>query len=519
MLKKITLTITSVIFWIFLWYVLSCKINSEIFLPSPRATFKALIHLSGKSDFWKIILSTFSRIVCGFLCAVVIGVVGALTAYFVQVVDIILSPLMKLIKAVPVVSFIILALLWVDSEKLPVLISFGMVLPVIYINVLQGCRSVNIDMVEMSRVFGMNGGMKLRFIYLPCILPSFISACKIGLGFCFKAGIAAEVIGLPVRSIGSELYKSKLYLMTDELFAWTVVIVLLSAFFERICIYILNRMGKLAGKVNIVREVKSQVSYDKYEVKNNSDYTSDDIIDADSKNTDNVREGSKLLISQLYKSYRSKKVLNNVNFQLNNSSINCISGESGIGKTTLLKIIAGIIKSDKGSVRLIPDEDNNSNYRSNNYRISDYRSSDCENSNYGFSKYKVSMVFQENRLIEESDVYTNLYCVMGKNYSKEEADRHLDMVGLSGMGNVKVRELSGGMKRRVAIIRAMIKESDIILLDEPFKGLDDRLKLRVMDYVKEYVHERIVLMVSHDIRECENMGGRLFNLKDINGGG
>lgn len=130
------------------------------------------------------------------------------------------------------------------------------------------------------------------------------------------------------------------------------------------------------------------------------------------------------------------------------------------------------------------------------------------------NKYKVSMVFQENRLIEESDIYTNIYSVMGNNYSKEETDRHLNMVGLEGMGNVKVSELSGGMKRRVAIIRAMIKESDIILLDEPFKGLDDRLKLMVMDYVKKNVNGRIILMVSHDMKECESMECRLFKMSE-----
>lgn len=318
--------------------------------------------------------------------------------------------------------------------------------------------------------------MKLRFIYLPCVLPSFISACKIGLGFCFKAGIAAEVIGLPVRSIGSELYKSKLYLMTEELFAWTVVIVLLSAFFEGICIYILNRMGKLAGKINIAGKVKSSECHNKCK----TNY-----------------KGEKLLVSQVYKSYKNKKVLANVNLELDNSCIGCISGESGSGKTTLLKIIAGIVKSDKGSIRLIFSGDS------------------VKNHNYCDNGYKVSMVFQENRLIEESNIYTNIYSVVGKEYSRKETDRHLKMVGLDGMGNVNVRELSGGMKRRVAIVRALIKESDIILLDEPFKGLDDRLKLKVMDYVKKNVNGRIVLMVSHDMKECQNMEGIMFNMNNI----
>jgi NitT/TauT family transport system permease protein len=484
--KKIINTSIAIIFWLLVWCFLSYRINSDIFLPSPEDTFKALRRLCVKKEFWKIIYNTFSRVAEGFIIAVICGTISAILAYFIKVIDILLSPIMRLIKTVPVVSFIILALLWINSEKLSILISFCMVLPVVYINILQACKSVKSDMLEMGKVFNMRWHMKLRFIYFPEIFPSFISSCKIGLGFCFKSGIAAEVIGLPAQSIGSELYKSKLYLMTDELFAWTFVIITMSVFLEGICIYIFNMLGKMAGRVNVSEKYYSE-SLDRHTGGGNEKKTDDMLSTEQLDKRISKKSSKKICISNLCKSYGKNVVLSNINLVLENEQVVCINGESGIGKTTLLKILAGIVKSDSGDIVYETGEE-----------------------------YKVSMVFQEDRLIEESDVYSNLYCVLDSDFLKSDVDRHLAMVDLQDVGNVKVRELSGGMKRRVAIVRAMLKKSDVILLDEPFKGLDYILKQKVIDYVKNNANGRIVLMVSHDTQECEAIGGRIIHMKNEN---
>lgn len=466
--KKIVLTITAICFWLFVWHFLSLKINSSIFLPSPETTYKALIRIGKRAGFWQTIFNTFSKIAKGFLLALIAGTFSAIISSFVKIIDVLVSPFMRLLKTVPVASFIILALLWVKSDKLSVLISFVMVTPVVYINILQSFDNVDNNLLEMADIFNVGLLRRLRFIYVPALVSGFMSACKIGLGFCFKAGIAAEIIGLPFQSIGSELYKSKLYLMTDELFAWTVVIVLMSVFFEGVCIYLLNKLSCIIEKTNISRKAENENKADKSH-KKKGEY-------------EKLENNNILMIKEITKSYGKQKVLENISFNLNESERICIYGKSGIGKTTLLRIIAGLEKADSGKITFMG---------------------------------KVSMVFQEDRLLENTDVYTNLYCVLGSRFDKAEADMHLKEVGLEGAGNKIVSELSGGMKRRVAIVRCMMKSSEIILLDEPFKGLDTILKDNIIRYVVKYLNGRAVIMVTHDISEAEKIQAEIIEIKNL----
>lgn len=466
--KKIVLTITAICFWLLVWHFLSLKINSSIFLPSPEATYKALIRIGKRAGFWQTIFNTFSKIAKGFLLALIAGTFSAIISSFVKIIDVLVSPFMRLLKTVPVASFIILALLWVKSDKLSVLISFVMVTPVVYINILQSFDNVDNNLLEMADIFNVGLLRRLRFIYVPALVSGFMSACKIGLGFCFKAGIAAEIIGLPFQSIGSELYKSKLYLMTDELFAWTVVIVLMSVFFEGVCIYLLNKLSCIIEKTNISRKAENENKADKSH-KKKGEY-------------EKLENNNILMIKEITKSYGKQKVLENISFNLNESERICIYGKSGIGKTTLLRIIAGLEKADSGKITFVG---------------------------------KVSMVFQEDRLLENTDVYTNLYCVLGSRFDKAEADMHLKEVGLEGAGNKIVSELSGGMKRRVAIVRCMMKSSEIILLDEPFKGLDTILKDNIIRYMVKYLNGRAVIMVTHDISEAEKIQAEIIEIKNL----
>ena len=153
------------------------------------------------------------RIIGGFLLAAACGVLLAGLAAWMPPVRALLRPLMLTVRSIPVASFIILALLWLkNAGNLAVFISFLMVLPVVYTNVLEGLGRVDGKLLEMARVFGLTGWGKVRYLYVPAALPSFTAACRVGLGLCWKSGVAAEVIGITRGSIGEKLYLSLIHI-------------------------------------------------------------------------------------------------------------------------------------------------------------------------------------------------------------------------------------------------------------------------------------------------------------------
>ena len=220
--------------WLLIWQGLSAYIGHDILLVSPVAVVVRLAQLAREVDFWQSVLFSFLRIATGFFLATVLGVLLAALAARFKLIGEFLAPAILLIKSTPVASFIILVLIWVSSRNLSVLISFLMVLPIIYTNVLNGIKSADSKLLEMADVFRIPARRRILYIYTSQVLPFFQSACMVGLGLCWKAGIAAEVIGIPKGSIGEKLYLAKVYLATPDLFAWTLTVIIISIAFERL---------------------------------------------------------------------------------------------------------------------------------------------------------------------------------------------------------------------------------------------------------------------------------------------
>ena len=214
------------------WQISSLAIGQDIILVSPVKAIARILKLALEPGFWRAVGFSFIRIVLGFACATVFGALFAAIAARFGRFEELLTPLMLVIKSTPVASFIILTLIWIPSRNLSVFISFLMSFPVVYTNVLQGIQNIDNKLVEMATLFKVRLLRRVRYIYLSQVMPFFYSACLLSLGLSWKAGIAAEVIGLPKGSIGERLYQAKIYLETADLFAWTVVIILLSQLFE-----------------------------------------------------------------------------------------------------------------------------------------------------------------------------------------------------------------------------------------------------------------------------------------------
>lgn len=233
-----------VLFWLCLWQTASSLIDNSIVLVGPVTVIKTLFSLIPSKEFWTSILFSFGKISLGFFSAFLLGIALGGASYAFSWIKELLDPVILLMKSIPVASFVILALIWAGSENLSVFISFLVVFPVIYINTLSGLQSADEKLLEMAYVFRMELQAKIRFIYIPALLPYLINGCRIALGMSWKSGIAAEVIGTPSPSIGEQLYYAKVYLSTGELFAWTLVIIGVSALFEWGVLWLLKKLSK-----------------------------------------------------------------------------------------------------------------------------------------------------------------------------------------------------------------------------------------------------------------------------------
>lgn len=243
------LRLGAVAVWLLLWQLASMAVGLPLLLPSPLAVLLRLGQLCTGADFWLTVASSLLRILLGFLLGVLFGTALAGLCWRFRLIDVLARPLLGVLKSTPVASFIILALVWVKTTWLATVISFIMVLPLIYANVREGIDSADRQLLEMAQVFRLSRRKTFRYCYLPAILPFFLSAISSALGFAWKSGIAAEVLGRPARAIGSQIYDSKIYLETPDLFAWTLVVILLSVLLERLAVRFVRWAGKRSMRV------------------------------------------------------------------------------------------------------------------------------------------------------------------------------------------------------------------------------------------------------------------------------
>ncbi len=243
-MKQTLKTLAVAAFWLAVWQLAAMLAGSTVLLPSPVETVSALLRLGGTALFWQTAGMTLIRVAAGFLLGMLAGTaLGILTAVS-KTANLFLAPIRGIIKATPVTSFIILVLLWLTTNLTPVFIAFLMVTPIAWANVREGILAVDGHLIEMAEVFGLSRKKKLKHIYLPALLPQYLAACTTGFGFAWKSGVAAEVIARPAFSIGKYVYETKLYLDTEELFAWTAAVVILSMALEKLLLYAMGRIRK-----------------------------------------------------------------------------------------------------------------------------------------------------------------------------------------------------------------------------------------------------------------------------------
>ncbi len=255
--KKIILSkAAAILSALIVWQIAAMILNRTILLASPLEVASRLSTLIFEDGLLSAIWFSLSRIAKGFFLGLMLGSVLAIFADRYPWAENLIFPYITTIKSVPVASFIVIALIWLSAKELSIFISFLIVLPVVYNNLLEGLKSIDKKMMEMAQIFRYSWIKKLLYIYIPHLKPFIISACSVSIGLAWKSGVAAEIIGIPDGSLGEVLYEAKIYLNTVDLFAWTVIIVFVSVAFEKLFMLFVRKLLQhnenrtLDGRVN-----------------------------------------------------------------------------------------------------------------------------------------------------------------------------------------------------------------------------------------------------------------------------
>lgn len=427
--------------WLAIWQLIAFVLDNHILLATPLETAGELLRLIGERDFYAVIGRSLFRIALGFGTGFAVAVLLALCSSRVPVIEEILNPAMTLIKAVPVASFAVLLLIWWGSSFLAVAVCFTVVLPNLYINLLEGLKATDIKMLEMAQVFRLSLRNRFFYIYRPSLKPFLHSGLKLSLGMCWKSGVAAEVIGTPDFSIGERLYLSKVYLDTAGIFAWTAVVVGLSVLFEKVVLWLLERFFTWEPACRKAHRLQGK--------------------ERAAEKGERLTNDIPIKLTDVTKSYDGRAVVDCLNMTYEPGGTYYLTSPSGSGKTTLLRILARLTEPDSGQVAAPP---------------------------------RCSMAFQEDRLCEDYSAVKNVELVTGDRKRAQEAlNRLLEQEALQK----PCRQLSGGERRRVALVRAMEAHSAYVLLDEPYAGMDADTRQRAQIYIQERQAGRTVIIADH----------------------
>ncbi len=440
MKKKIKKAVILLI-WLLLWQLAAFLADNPIYFASPYETVKELAVKLQEAAFWQSVGGSLLRILSGFLAAFLLAFLLAFVSHRYLWLKEFLSPFVTFLKSVPVTAVVVILLIWWGPRYLVLCISLMVVFPNIYSNMMTGLEHADKGLLEMAAVFKLRRTDTFLWIYRPAYLPYLHSAAAVSLGLCFKSGIAAEIIGLPEFSIGERLYRDKIYLNTAGVFAWVIVILLLSALTERLVLFLLKALAKAPAAC--MKE---------------SGEIGGDALNTGGSYTDEVPDGYTIYTERISKAYEGRIVVD-TEVKLKEGQIAFLKAPSGEGKTTLLGMLSGTLSPDQGHV----------------------------------AAGKLSMVFQDDRLIESANALRNLKLAGCTGDLSGELKKLLPERTLM----LPASELSGGERRRVAVARAMLHPSDAVIMDEPFAGLDEETKQKTLDWIRLMLEGRSLLFASH----------------------
>lgn len=437
------------------WQLGALKVNQPAFVPSLGDIGQTLFHLVTTAPFYQSLLTTVVRggIGVSMSLAAASGA-GWLFARYELLYEL-FRPILVMMRSVPVISFILLALIFLNPENIPLLIAFLTMFPLLTENLTKGIRSLHPGFTEMGRLFRIGRWNRLTQIIYPQLKPFLYSGLASATGFGWRAIIMGEVLAQCSRGIGSEMKKAQNFIEVPTLLAWTLVAIGISFLFDK--------------GISLLASYKSKILF---------------ITDT----TDILPETEEAAAIRSDKAgYRYG--VRSFTFTFLPGRIYGLSAPSGRGKTTLLRLINGSLSPSQGEIRI------------------DRRKG-------------IASVFQEPELLPHLTALENVLLPLARFFPQTKAEQqaffYLKEMEMDSFADRYPSELSYGQQQRIALARALAFPSPFLLMDEPFKGLDEALRDRIIERLIriQRLRQQTVLFTSHHPQELERLSDEVIYLSD-----
>lgn len=431
-------------FWLAVWVLVAALVAQPLILPGPGAVVMALLRLVCDGGTWAILVGSGARILGGLalaaVCGGVLAAVSARSRAFARLV----APALSFVKATPVACVVVLLLIWLGSARVSIAAVFLMALPGVYFSLAEGLAQVNGSLEQMFRLHGVRGWRLFCANTWREVLPFVLSCARAVIGMGWKAGVAAELIGMAVGTVGERIYQAKLLIETADLLAWTVLVVAASWTCERVLVWLLQASGPVAWRAAVRAHGRGGRGL---------------------RGHTGAAGGSDAAELALAVGNRAPwaPALDGLVLNVPAGGRICVMGASGVGKSTLLALAAG---------EFAP----------------------C------------SMVFQDTRLAESASALDNVLVCADACVDASSAAALLRLLVPGIDVHACVAELSGGQRRRVEIARALLCPGGAVILDEPFTGLDAAARDVAAEVVLDLLDDRMLLLATHDAADAQALG-------------
>lgn len=223
----------SLFFFLIIWEGVALYIDNSLLFPRIQEVFHSLVNLLLGEDFFFILWNSLSRFFISVVVALIFSIILAVLSYKYEFIKFLLSPFIVFLRAVPTIAIIILVLIWSSVERVPIVVGFLILFPILYEGILGGIKNVDKNLLKMSKVFKVPTSRVVRDIFIPSVYYSISSNIPSYVGLTFKVIIAGEVLSQESLSIGGEIFINKIYLESSNIFAWIIVVIILNYLLER----------------------------------------------------------------------------------------------------------------------------------------------------------------------------------------------------------------------------------------------------------------------------------------------